>query len=81
MQFRSAVIAPVLFSLLFAEAASADRSEVTRDVTNVEVVQVPVYVTRDGASVTGLTKEQFELFVNGKARAVLGFARTEMNVE
>ncbi len=67
MQLRSAVIVPVLF-LLLASAASADR--LTREVTNVEVVQVPVYVTRDGASVAGLTKDQFELFVNGKPQGI-----------
>jgi VWFA-related protein len=65
VQFRSAVIAPVLFSLLGA-TAFADR----REVTNVEVVQVPVYVTRDGASVTGLTKDNFALFVNGKPQGI-----------
>jgi VWFA-related protein len=54
-----------MFSLA-AATALADH----REVTTVEVVQVPVYVTRDGASVTGLTRNNFELFVNGKPQAI-----------
>lgn len=41
----------------------------TRESHTVEVIQVPVYVTRDGASVAGLTRDNFELYVNGKAKA------------
>lgn len=39
-----------------------------RETQTVEVVQVPVYVTRNGAAVTGLTRDNFELYVNGKPR-------------
>lgn len=66
MQFRSAVIAPVLFSLVAGAAWAADHKELT----TVEVVQVPVYVTRDGSAVTGLTKGDFELSVNGRPQAI-----------
>ena len=41
-----------------------------REVTTVEVVQVPVYVSVDGHAVTGLTKTDFELYVNGKRQTV-----------
>jgi VWFA-related protein len=52
--------------LLVASSAFA----VHREVTTVEVVQVPVYVSVDGHAVTGLTKSDFELYVNGKRQAV-----------
>ena len=41
-----------------------------REVQNVEVVQVPVYVSTATGVVTGLTRDNFELFVNGKPQAV-----------
>jgi VWFA-related protein len=48
--------------LLFAGAS--------REVHTVEVVQVPVYVVRDGAAVAGLTRDNFELYVNGKPQRI-----------
>jgi VWFA-related protein len=36
----------------------------------VQVVEVPVYVTADGAPVISLTRENFRLFVNGKPQAI-----------
>jgi VWFA-related protein len=41
-----------------------------RETTTVEVVQVPVYVSASGAAVSGLTKGDFELFVNGKKQNI-----------
>jgi|GEM_PF-446682 len=41
-----------------------------REVTTVEVVEVPVYVTDGGKPVTGLTREHFRLFVNGKPQSI-----------
>lgn len=41
-----------------------------REVTTVEVVEVPVYVTDHGKPVTGLTREQFRLLVNGKPQSI-----------
>jgi VWFA-related protein len=41
-----------------------------RETTTVEVVQVPVYVSANGASVSGLTKDNFELYVNGKRQTI-----------
>lgn len=40
------------------------------DTIIVEVVDVPVYVERFGKPVTGLTRDDFELFVNGKPHAI-----------
>lgn len=53
----------LLFLLIALPLAAA-----SREMHTVEVVQVPVYVTRDGVAITGLTRENFELYVNGKAR-------------
>ena len=58
------ILAPVLLLVLTLPLFAA-----TREVHTVEVVQVPVYVTRDGASVPGLTRDNFELYVNGKRQA------------
>lgn len=41
-----------------------------REVQNVEVVQVPVYVSTARGVVTGLTKDNFDLFVNGKRQSI-----------
>src|SRR6185436_12145555 len=41
-----------------------------REVTTVEVVEVPVYVTDHGKPVTDLTREQFRLLVNGKPQSI-----------
>jgi VWFA-related protein len=41
-----------------------------REQTTVEVVQVPVYVTAADAAVKGLSKSDFELYINGKPQAI-----------
>lgn len=41
-----------------------------REATTVEVVQIPVYVTSSGASVRGLTRDDFKLRVNGRAQKI-----------
>ena len=53
-------------TLLLASGAFATH----REVTTVEVVQVPVYVSVEGRAVTGLVKTDFELYVNGKRQTV-----------
>jgi VWFA-related protein len=40
------------------------------DIITVNVVEVPVYVERFGAPVAGLTRDDFELFVDGKPRTI-----------
>ncbi len=57
----------VLFVVLAALSASAQR---VQEQITVDLVEVPVHVTRRGKAVTGLTKEQFELFVNGKRHPI-----------
>ncbi|HXA17175.1 MAG TPA: VWA domain-containing protein [Thermoanaerobaculia bacterium] len=41
-----------------------------RETTTVEVVQIPVYVTSSGASVRGLTRDDFKLRVNGQTQKI-----------
>ena len=41
-----------------------------RESTTVEVVEVPVNVEDHGTPVTSLTRQNFALFVNGKAQAI-----------
>lgn len=60
---RSAVL---LSFLLLTSSLFADH----RETTTVEVVQVPVYVSVDGHAVTGLTRNDFTLYVNGKPQNI-----------
>ena len=55
----------VLLTLL-APAALAQLAEQT----TVEVIQVPVYVTSNGAPLENLTRDNFRLFVNGKPQTI-----------
>lgn len=69
-------IACVVFLFITAVALAAPQ----REITNVEVVQVPVYVTAQGQAVRGLGQDNFQLFVNGKPQPidyfdVIDFAR------
>ena len=56
----------VLALLLVAVPAFAAH----REVQNVEVVQVPVYVSTALGVVTGLTRDNFDLTVNGKPQPI-----------
>ena len=63
MRIRFALLASLLFSFsLFAQTA--------REAVTIEVVDVPVFVTRDAQAVGGLTRDDFELYVNGKAQPI-----------
>jgi VWFA-related protein len=53
-------------ALLLASAAGAQVSERT----TVEVVQVPVYVSSHGDPVANLTRDNFQLFINGKPQSI-----------
>lgn len=55
--------------LLFVVAVSASAQRVQEEIT-VDVVEVPVHVTRRGKAVTGLTKNAFELFINGQRHPI-----------
>src|SRR2546430_9102169 len=56
--------------LLLALFVSAIASAQVRESVSVEVVQVPVYVSTHNGVVTGLTRDNFRLFVNGKSQAI-----------
>ncbi len=60
--------------LLFIATAALGQ---VRESVTVQVVEVPVYVTADGAPVTALTRENFRLFVNGKPQAIEYFDRID----
>jgi VWFA-related protein len=64
MNRRLALLASAF--LLIASQAFA----VHHEVATVEVVQVPVYISANGHAVTGLTKDDFEIYVNGKLQPV-----------
>lgn len=55
--------------LFFLLTASISAQPLSESVT-IEVVDVPVYVTRNGAPVKGLMGEDFELYVNGKPTSI-----------
>ena len=59
-----------LSALLFLLLASALGAQPLRESITVEVVNVPVYVHRGDTAVEGLTRENFELLVNGKPQAI-----------
>ncbi len=58
----------LLASALLLVSSSAFAAH--REVATVEVVQVPVYISVNGHAVTGLTKDDFAIYVNGKPQAV-----------
>ncbi|MFP5246093.1 MAG: VWA domain-containing protein, partial [Thermoanaerobaculia bacterium] len=59
------------WTLVFALAVVAGSlSAQHRESVTVEVVDVPVYVSREGEPVRDLTRDDFELYVNGKRREI-----------
>ena len=60
---------PVLLGVLLSLSASLAAQQLRESVT-IEVVDVPVYVTRGGGPVEGLTRDDFELYVNGKRQPI-----------
>src|SRR5688572_4756856 len=60
-RMRYRVLLPLFLLLSFSLAAQP----ITETLT-VEVIDVPVFVARGGSAVEGLTRESFELYVNGK---------------
>lgn len=75
-----------LAATLFAALAFSSAAQVRENLT-VEVVEVPVYITsNDGKPVTGLTKEAFQLFVDGRPQPIeyfdaVDFATTPATTE
>ena len=62
------------FAIALAAASAAAQ---VRETTTVEVVEVPVYVTAKGAPIIGLTKDNFELYINGKRQTIDYFDTTD----
>ncbi|HXH39281.1 MAG TPA: VWA domain-containing protein [Thermoanaerobaculia bacterium] len=60
----------LLPAALFLAVPLAYAAPQQRETTTVEVVQVPVYVTTAGASVRGLTRDDFTLRVNGRPQKI-----------
>src|SRR5882757_5962886 len=58
----------LLFGVLTLLAAGANAQ--TREEITVQVIDVPVYVFSHGKPIRNLTKDDFELFVNGKPQAI-----------
>jgi VWFA-related protein len=59
---------PVLLGILFLLASVAAAQ--THEVITVQVVDVPVYVFSHGKPIRNLTKDDFELYVNGKRQTI-----------
>jgi VWFA-related protein len=60
----------VVLSLLFLLGTFSLLADTHREMTTVEVVQVPVYVSVDGKAVGGLTRGDFDVYINGKRQEV-----------
>jgi len=67
MRFSRVLLPAVLFLILVPLAGAAPQH---RETTTVEVVQIPVYVMSSGASVRGLTRDDFTLRVNGRTQKI-----------
>lgn len=59
-----------LLGILLLSLTFSLQAQKLRDAVTVEVVDVPVFVSRDGVPVQGLTREDFELYVNGQPQAI-----------
>jgi VWFA-related protein len=60
----------LLPAVLILAATPIAYSQQVKETTTVEVVQIPVYVTSYGASVRGLTRDDFTLRVNGRKQQI-----------
>lgn len=60
---------PLVFVIVVLLAADA-KAQTHREAITVEVVDVPVYVFSHGKPIRDLTKDDFELFVNGKRQPI-----------
>src|SRR5437763_11399359 len=70
------------YLLVFAVAASLAAQEKLVETVEVKVVNVDVVVTdRSGKAVTGLTRNDFELFENGKPQPITNFYEVTPQIE
>lgn len=60
----------LLFSFLLTLLSLSLAAQPVKDTVTIEVVDVPVFVTRTDGAVKGLTHEDFELYVNGKPQPI-----------
>ncbi|MGH9422911.1 MAG: VWA domain-containing protein, partial [Thermoanaerobaculia bacterium] len=60
----------VLLSAVFLILSATITYGQKRDTTTVEVVQVPVFIMKDGVPVRGLTRDDFQLRVNGRPQKI-----------
>ncbi len=76
---RTAALAlPFLFCLLPPSAFSQQQDEAFHESVDVQVVNVEVYVTDgDGKRVTGLTRDDFEVYEDGKKMEITHFYASE----
>ena len=57
--------------LFFIAVSAADAHAQVRESMTVEVVEVPVYITTaDGQPIRGLTRDAFQLFVDGRPQPI-----------
>lgn len=70
---KSLCFALTLLALLPAAPAAAQQRRGFSDVTTVVVVEVPVYVTKDGEPVRGLTADNFEITDGRKVQKITAF--------
>ena len=71
---RALFLAAVMLTVVLPLSAQQLREEMT-----VNVVEVPVFVSKNGVAVKGLTKDDFELRVNGKVHPIDSFDVLEFN--
>src|SRR5882762_9591900 len=69
-------LSSLLFGILILLTAAA-KAQTPGEVITVQVVDVPVYVFSHGKPIRDLTKDDFELFVNGKRQAIDYFDRID----
>ncbi|HEX3067093.1 MAG TPA: VWA domain-containing protein, partial [Thermoanaerobaculia bacterium] len=62
---------------IIALLAAGARAQTHESIT-VQVIDVPVYVFSNGKPITNLTRDNFELFVNGKRQTIDYFDRIEL---
>src|SRR5882762_1696339 len=70
-------LSSLLFGILILLTAAA-KAQTPGEVITVQVVDVPVYVFSHGKPIRDLTKDNFELYVNGKRQTIDYFDPIEL---
>lgn len=74
----NALLLAFLLGVLGLPGLSGPAGAQFADATDVVVVEVPVYVTRDGEPVRGLTAADFVIEDNGKKQSIVGFEAIDL---